>query len=474
MLTNRKDVPLLSSESSSLSILNDVRGHIEKISQRELPEIDKKTALYMLRAGLIMISIFGESGYVNISLQLPAGYLFAFCNVFTFMVLGYDCGDTLIKSLLEVKTPEQERLKRRPLPLYLGVVTGIANAALACLSQIPGVFPALVYNDRKYGVPLVVAGFASSLWFPAASLQGQTELMFSRIGQNPKALDIQDRLIGILQENKSYFINLPLDQKAVFIRALQLAKSLDRSQDPVTGYLKAIVSVREPSAPAVLSPIQQVFLGSASGVGVFLTLGYQAGCAWYTEEITKEYITKDTTLLAIFCSAAIIATMFISKLYIADSARGFSKSLIDRVDGKVPDNLAEQLRKNQTITAKVTACFLCLMALGPIVVIWQDFFKGNRALQLTFTPVMCASYFLLLSTPELKIIESLIESKIIKEGSSIEKEMIETVYEYDNLISFIQKSSPETSEKFISLLPREVQDRFVIEARVGEDFHSAL
>jgi len=50
-----------------------MQGHIGKVGRGELPQIDQKIALYMLRSGLFAISVVGKLGYINIARELPAG-----------------------------------------------------------------------------------------------------------------------------------------------------------------------------------------------------------------------------------------------------------------------------------------------------------------------------------------------------------------------------------------------------------------
>lgn len=159
--------------------------------------MDKDEILFFII--IVIFSATSKIPFININLMLPFNkvicYIAVVCNILSWFLLevwalGLDCKYYI------------EKLKFNT---YLGLIKLIIIVGLSMLSQVPNVYPALEYNDKKYSILIWISVTVALSFFPIKSMFLLIEKMSKNVTDNKKELYLlifKEKMLGKSNEYK--------------------------------------------------------------------------------------------------------------------------------------------------------------------------------------------------------------------------------------------------------------------------------
>lgn len=443
-----------------------------------------------------MFALVGVRNYffVPLSQELPYPWAFVVGNMGA--VTAFECwaGNNLIDDAFPKQTGLSAIFPKREV-CFWEKIANVGNVVISLISQLPGIYPAMQYNQGPGSIPAgLIVGLGGAI-FPMRSTQLAIQRYFDR-----KVADssLQDAFVRMLRENRQGFIAKTAEEKQQFIEALAQIKDrvntpaqiqdylshlLSITQPPeenkasyaayfaskaawVTGgdsakietYLNPLFSSLEPPDGEQLSTIPYFTTQVARVTGFALSCIYQYVIGVYTFTKTKETIWNNDIFAGGMAAAAVISELYLTMIAMTEMGGAFWQTVTGINKNSTSQTTTPgKLWPNTVTVLQTIGVGINLLSLGVSYVIWRDFFKDP--VERTFFEVtMCGAVFLLFQAALPQVINGGVEYLISSWGTKEEKEALEMSRKYQYLADSIEKISPQDfNNYFLSLIPQRVQ-----------------
>lgn len=373
---------------------------------------------YLRKMALIScfaVSVISGLLFAPVSLELPAGYLFAAANFLGFLKLYMWASRNIIHELLGPTTEAERILIERARPGKCVVATAVtASIALALFSQLPNALPVLDYDGK-----LKVFAFISLLL--GGSLLSIRSLQLSLQKMAQKKEQTRTTLVSMVETHLKTFQEMDPSLRSAHVSRL--------NADPA----ELIKEVFKESSESKVSP-------AVLALGLWIALSFQVATAIYTFEETKTHMVDKNVAAGAMAFLAVASGAHLSSQSIMESAQAFYEML---VEGK--RTIAEQLHPEWTRPLKILGSIVDAGALGACFRIWEEFYKDNMPAKVYFEITVCLAFFFFLSSSTLALSYELAG----KTGDDKEKLIIGFTRKLENIKRLIQQASKEDLDDFI-------------------------
>ncbi|CAM0117099.1 hypothetical protein [Rhabdochlamydiaceae symbiont of Dictyostelium giganteum] len=413
----------------------------------------------------LIVSAGAKAPYIPISLTLPGGPAFAFGNTTSFFILEWWAIRATIDEALGARGKSESLLIKRGGrgALYqLATLTGAL--AISIFPQIPIALPALDY-DGQFKVPGFIVLLGAGVFIPIRSLQLTVDNVLKKmlIDQTGKKLQ-QARLsmMGLIQEYRDIFRQSSLQDKMEKILELDSI----RGQKDLTAYIQKVFK------PKAIKPVVQeskICKRVSFVAGAMLTAAFEAALVMYTWEKTEEHFIDNEVAAGAIAIATGISWLYLTGQAIIGTTQRVSQAVVNLIKGRKDPSIASQIYPKLTFTLNALGLINTVLALGPTVVIWGEFYESNRYEQVAVEIVMCSSLFLLLSTATLDIIQDFMQQIIQKKGLPNEKLIAELDLELQKFQGLLKESALPDIAAFIMDIPEDLRETLLTKAELTSE-----
>ncbi len=417
----------------------------------DAPLVDRHSCLRKIALTVSVItSLSAGASFIPISLQLPAGYLFAAANFIGFFKLDIWAIRGTIDDLLGPRSEKEIVLLDRASTgtWFKGAVIA-ASTVIALLSQVPVALPALDY-DGSLGIPAAASLVVGGLLLPIRSLQlsisKTIRAWHSNAGEAKEIEKLRETMGSMIDQRRDLFRTMG---HAGQLEQVHRFKNLQEEQF-IAAALEPPSEVQEPLGLLLSSRIARV-------VGVWIAGSLQTGLALYTFAKTKEHIIDSNAAAGVLAGAVVLSGVYLSGKSILDTTERITDSFFGMIRGQRENTLAEQLRPKLTRSLKLLGLAIDLGALGATTVIWGEFYQNNLPLRAYFETTLCLAYFLFLSTSTLDMVNEVVEEIVQHKGSQEEQDILELNCKLKKMQKLIEGSHASDLAVFIQQCPAQLK-----------------
>lgn len=411
----------------------------------------------ILKVSSAIISGLAKVPFIPVSMKLGPvlGPISAFNNVAGFFILEYWAVSKTINDFLSPKTQAQIELNKKGKLRTRDVCRNVAIISTASMfalsSQILVALAGVYYSEEKFKVPVGIVLLVGGALIPIRSLQLSIERLSLSCQKSIQAeiTEIKTKIANLLLANQRMFIQKPRQRKIQLIKKCDKIRSLEgASSAKIKGYVSALFQNLDSFISPTHKTIGKCFKYTGLVTGTLLAGAFEYILGDYTFHITKTEIINNDFIAGILSTLAVTSTAYLFATSIIKTTQRVFNTFGNAIIGTEIRNLGWQLRPKISFALTAVGLLIDIFAMGPNFVIFRDFYKDNEVEREAFIGVICVSYFLILFTSTLDIINDVVTHSIAK-GSKEEQQILSLSLEFQKLADLINKSP---SREFIEYL----------------------
>ncbi|MGR3973387.1 MAG: hypothetical protein QRY72_02265 [Candidatus Rhabdochlamydia sp.] len=453
----------LLSQQTAFSLLS--KAVMEECIERRVASDPHKIARLAIKTVCLIVSAGAKIPYIPISLTLPAGPAFAFGNTTSFFILEWwAIRATIDEALGSRGASEAQMVKRGGKGFLYQIATLVGALVISIFPQIPIALPALDY-DGQFKVLGFITLLAAGVFIPIRSLQLTVDNILKKFMIDESGKKIQQlcfSMAGLIQEERDLFRQLPYQDKLQMISRLD---DIRKSQD-FSGYIKELFTPKVGHKVVKESSLCKKISFAA---GIALTAAFEAALVMYTWEKTQEHFIDNEAAAGAIAITTGISWLYLTGQAIIGTTQRVSQAVVNLIKRQKDPSIASQIYPKLTFALKSLGMINTVLALGPTVVIWGEFYASNRYEQVAVEIVMCSSLFLLLSTATLDIIQDFIQQLIQHKGSSDQQLIARLDHEFQKFQTLLRQSALPDIAAFVMDLPEDIKGRLLNQAAITQE-----
>lgn len=427
---------------------------ISTIENRDRIDVHAKLRKSM-KIGVILLSATAKVPYWVISMKLGKiiGPVSAVANTVAFFILETWAGRQTIDNELRPKTIAELSLFGDKKVRHIIVITSL-SFLIAAASQLPTALAAMKYNSPALKIAAAIILVISNSLFPLRSIQ----LSLEAIGRQSirdvesKLNNLKSKILDLLFSKISQLKN---SNACEWVKVLQEIQYTEDVRIKKRKYYSILFKDNIDQTPSETTGRQIRKVGEVVGFILNIFLQYSLGA--YTYAASKEELDDSDGLGISLAIVAVASNIYLMGKSIQKTMGKIFESVQKWLTGNKAPSLIEQMRPRATFMITSVGILLDILALGPTIVIWSDYYDRNRSEKYLLTSLMCLSIFTLLMTAMLDTLEDIVENWVVFNGTQLEKEALMLNGKFKSLAEAIKNTPHNHFAVFMLDLPEEIR-----------------
>ena len=404
---------------------------------------DHLVARRVLNSFVALIALSVKVPFIPIAMKLGPilGPFSAAGNIGSFFLFEFWAGSGVVQDFFRPQTKSEKALlqqSRGKNNLCKEIVIISVASLIGMSAQLPGTFAGVKYNKEAYKIPAAIILLLAGTIIPIRSLQLSIEEVRKKMQHSIESdmIKIKNTMVALIGNAHQSFIHQSFQEKMTFIENIRQFRDLK----DVDSFLLSFI--REgPKKPQTTSQrrVQALFQYTGIVTGVAFAALFEWALVQYAFCLSKEELYDNDATATVFATLTAGSTVYLYALSIIHTAKRVFTVLGNCLSRNRQKNLAFQLRPKLSFALTSLGLLTNLLGLGPVYVVWGDFYNKNTLQHTLGEVVMCGAAFLLLFTSTLDIIDQIVTSSI-KKGSKEELEILQIHKEFLQLANILQKA----------------------------------